>query len=171
MAATAIVYLNWAHRYDISTMPVIGQFPEMAHCSNNSDCVMVRTECCSAPTLAINKQFSDWWNQKRSSYCGNITCISGADNLFLLSEDWFGFFPICSNNECKAVNAIYCDENVNCVPTNGISHPQVKICFNNVFIYDFVLKTERAKQEIGSKLLNYSKSCTCINNTCEEITD
>lgn len=69
-------------------------------CNEDADCVSVKDECCGCSaggsSTAINKNYSDYWNNKISNECKGTLCPA------VMSDHWTCFAkPKCVNNRCQ----------------------------------------------------------------------
>ena len=75
---------------------------EIYKCNIDINCISVNAECCGCTAggsnTAINKAYSDYWNQKLSEECKDIGCPA------VMSDHWTCFAePKCVNGICELV--------------------------------------------------------------------
>ena len=71
-------------------------------CEKNSDCISVQAGCCACnmmgSNIAINKKYFDFWENKLSEDCKEISCLQAfSDHISCFSE------PRCVDGFCKLI--------------------------------------------------------------------
>jgi len=76
---------------------------ELRYCSQDSNCVKVRANCCPCTDgggdMAINKKYLDYWSLKLKNQCGD-----GKACIALMGICHWG--PICLNNSCHFISEL-----------------------------------------------------------------
>ena len=69
-------------------------------CEEDRECIAVKNGCCGCggggEATTINENYSNYWNNKLSSQCEQISCTT------VMSNHWTCFAePKCINNKCE----------------------------------------------------------------------
>lgn len=72
------------------------------HCKDDNECIKIKGDCCECNTggtaIAINRKYSDYWNNKLNRQCKDIFCTQ------VISNDWTCFANVsCIENKCELI--------------------------------------------------------------------
>jgi|GEM_PF-6088428 len=74
---------------------------QLAYCENNSDCMIVKKDCCGCSAggenFSINKEYQEYWMKNLAEKCKDTVCAT----VYVCPES---MTPVCTNNQCDIIS-------------------------------------------------------------------